>query len=219
MCGRFFLDWLPETLKAVFGTHRLPVYEPSWNIAPGQYPPVLVHENGGDHWITANWGFVPEWAKSERTRYRMINARSESVTSKPAFRDAWRHRRCIIPMSGYYEWQTTPDGKQPYAIAIPGQPLLAAAGIWASRQTPDHQTLNTFAIITVTATAAIRAIHDRMPLLLADRDYQNWLSGSSRQAQQLLGARPPEGISPNAISREVNRVANDGPHLLNRAIA
>ena len=166
MCGRYFLDTLPELLAGQFRVHKYPVYDASYNIAPTQPSLILRRHNDDNEWAWVRWGLVPHWAKDVSIGARMINARGETVAEKPAFRGAFRYRRCIVPASGFYEWRTQAGTKQPFAIVPTDAACFGFAGLWEHWTAPDGSVLETSSVLTTTPNALMATIHDRMPVIL-----------------------------------------------------
>lgn len=228
MCGRFSLTTPLEGLRALFGFEELPNLAPRSNIAPTQrVAAVRRGEEGARHLVELRWGLVPSWSKDLAIGARMINARGESVAEKPAFRSAFRSRRCLIAADGFYEWQPPAGGKgpkQPYRIEFAGRPPFAFAGLWESWRDPadrEGAPVESCTIVTTAASEPLRWLHDRMPVILAPADFERWLSpGSDPDALQALLRPWPEAedaygpLSVYAVSTAVNKVANDGPELL-----
>ena len=201
MCGRFALHAHPDVVKLQFGLATLPAFAPRYNIAPTL--PVLIVRGGGA--ATARWGLVPHWARDPSMGARMNNARAETVAEKPAFRDAYRRRRCLIPASGFYEWKSEFGLRQPYYVHPARGELFAFAGLWE-----QWRDLQTCAVITTDANAKMAAVHDRMPVIVAPADYAAWLSG----AEGLLRPCPDGAIAVRRVSRAVNSARNDSPGLI-----
>ncbi len=218
MCGRFALYTPKEAVVRLFGLQAVPDLRARYNIAPTQSVlAVREDEPGTREALMLRWGLVPFWAKDPAIGNRMINARGETVAEKPAFRQAFRRRRCLIPADGFYEWQKVPGGKQPWFIGARDDALLAFAGLWErwdARGTEEP--LESCTIITTAANATLAPLHDRMPVILHSGLWDSWLSGTTGAADlsgmlrpasnQLLAARP--------VSRRVNSPANDDPGLL-----
>jgi putative SOS response-associated peptidase YedK len=221
MCGRFFLQRDPAGLARYFGTsNAVPNLRPSWNIAPTQDSVVVRRhpESGARHLDLLRWGLVPRWAKDASGGARLMNARGESVAEKPAFRDAFRKRRCLVPMDGFYEWRQEGARKQPYAVAMADASPMAAAGLWEGWQQPDGTWLRTFTIITTDANAKQALLHDRMPVLLAPDVFDAWLDPASKTEalQALLRPCPPEWLACWPVPARVGRVAENDAGLLAR---
>ena len=219
MCSRYFLDADGNIIAYTF---RVPTPGPvhkRFNIAPTQVAPVI--RAGGDgarELAMLRWGLVPAWAKDLKVGTRMINARSEGIEAKPAFRDAVRSRRCVVPATGFYEWQGEPGRKQPFAITVPGAKLFAFAGLWESwRPRGDGgapgEPVQTFTIVTTDANPEVARIHDRMPAILPMEAIDTWLHAPVEEALPLLKpyARP---VELRAVGKFVSNVNHEGPECL-----
>ncbi|GGG28096.1 DUF159 family protein [Caldovatus sediminis] len=224
MCGRYFLPRGPAAIAAHFETvSPLPNFPATWNLAPTQDGLVVRRhpESGARHLDALRWGLVPRWAKDASVGARMINARAESLAERPAFRDAFRKRRCLVPADGFYEW---PAGgaapKQPYAIALASGEPMALAGLWEGWRAPDGAILRSFAIVTTEANAKLAALHPRMPAILPREAWPLWLGEDASEDEAALRAllRPcPEAwLAAWPVSTRVNRVAENDAGLLAR---
>ena len=217
MCGRYFLDTLPELLAQQFRMHKYPVYSASYNIAPTQ-PNLILRLHGEDcEWAWVRWGLVPHWAKDPGIGSKLINGRGETVAEKPAFRGAFRYRRCIVPASGFYEWQARADGKQPYAIVPSDLPAFGFAGVWEHWTAADGSVLETSSILTCAPNALMAPIHDRMPVILPPEQYQDWLRLPAAQASALIQTFPAERMRAYAVGRGVGNARNTPPALIEPA--
>jgi putative SOS response-associated peptidase YedK len=217
MCGRIVITSAPEALRQLFGYIEQPNFPPRYNVAPTQPIPVVVFENGVRHFRLMRWGLIPAWVKDPREFTLLINARSETVTEKPAFKNAIRRRRCLVPADGYYEWTTTGKHKQPYFIH-PGDGVpvgfAAVAETWVG---PNGEEVDTVAIITTAASSAMAMLHDRVPVTIAPEDYARWLDCSEDNAgpiMTLLEAPPDGQFGWHPVGSDVNRVANDNAQLV-----
>ncbi len=217
MCGRFVITSAPEALRRLFGYPEQPNFPPRFNIAPTQPIPVVTCERDGPHFRLMRWGFIPAFAKEPRKGAPLINARAEGIVERPAFRNAIRRRRCLIPADGYYEWQMRAGRKQPFFIrAHDGQPF-AFAGVWETWSGPHGEELDTVAIITAQASDDLAAIHSRVPVTIAHADYAQWLAVDELEtdaALKLLAPPLPGSFTWHAVSPAVGRVANDDPSLI-----
>jgi putative SOS response-associated peptidase YedK len=217
MCGRFVIISPPEALRQLFGYSEQPNMPPQHNIAPTQPVPVVIFENGFRHFHLMRWGLIPAWVKDPRKFALLINARAETVLEKPAFKNAIRRRRCLIPADGYYEWQVFEGRKRPYFIhRRDGQPigLAALAETWIG---PNGEELDTVAIVTAPASADLAVLHHRVPVTIAPGDFDGWLDcrGDETEAAMALLTAPEEGeFAWHEISTRVNRVANDDAQLI-----
>ncbi len=219
MCGRYVAAADPDQLAAWFDVdeQRADELPASYNVAPTM-PVYAVTEHADRRYLVSfRWGLVPIWSADPKAGARMINARMESVADKPAYRDALRRRRCIIPADGFYEWQRHPHGKTPYYIyRADGRPL-AFAGLWAGWKSPDGDWLRTCAIITGAADERLADLHPRMPIVLPSDTWDTWLDRDERRPDAALGllSRPDVGpLTWHAVSDRVNSVRNDDPSLI-----
>jgi putative SOS response-associated peptidase YedK len=217
VCSRYFLDADGNVIAYTF---RVPVQErirKRFNIAPTQDAPVIrVGADGAREVALLRWGLVPYWAKDLAAGNKMINARSEGVEAKPAFRAAIRERRCLVPATGFYEWKGPPGQKQPYAITLPDRPMFAFAGLWERWKPAAGDAVETFTIVTTEANPAVAEIHDRMPVILALEAEDAWLSGAPLEACKLL--TPYSGpMQLRAVSRVVSNSKVDVPECLDDA--
>jgi putative SOS response-associated peptidase YedK len=186
MCGRFTSLLSPELLAAIFDVVPPPAVEPRYNIAPTQQ--VWVVRSAGDHnrLDHMKWGLIPSWAKDPKIGNQLINARSETVHEKPAFRHAIKYNRCIIPANGFYEWLHIGDRKQPNYIHMADNGPMAFAGLWEQWKEPgDANLLETFTILTTAANELLAPIHDRMPVILHVEDYGLWLNKNMHDPEEL----------------------------------
>jgi putative SOS response-associated peptidase YedK len=222
MCGRYVMSTPADVLVERFEVDevRSDEFPPSWNVAPTDPVPVIVEREGKRLLGTQRWGLVPHWADSPKDAARKINARAETVHDAPAFRDAFRRHRCLVPANGFYEWRRMADGKkQPYFIApADGQPI-AFAGLWAAwrdKRDPDGEFLRTCTIVTTNANAAVRELHDRMPVVLPSEDWATWLDADADVValKALLVPALDDALTVTAANPAVNSVRNNGPELL-----
>ncbi|MCA9875835.1 MAG: SOS response-associated peptidase [Ardenticatenaceae bacterium] len=219
MCGRFALLTSGDSLLSSFEVDTTPLdlsqLGPRYNIAPTQ--PVLAVRTtavSDQRELTLfRWGLIPSWAKDMKMGARMINARSETVAEKPAFRSAFKRRRCLIPADGFYEWQKQNGGKQPLYIRLRDERPFALAGLWEIWQSPGGDELETCTILTTTPNELMEPIHNRMPVLLHPDDYDEWLhpGASPQTALHLLRPYPAEEMEAYPVSPHVNSPTNDDP--------
>ena len=179
MCGRYRLSRKKQIIEEYFATgpgeHD---FDPRYNIAPTQ-PVAIIRQNPGNHGRAlslARWGLIPSWAKDPTIASSTINARSETAATKPAFSDALKFQRCLIPADGFYEWQRTGRARLPYCFEVREGALFAFAGIWDRWKDPTGKILETCSILTTTPNAVTSAVHNRMPVILEPYDYDRWLS-------------------------------------------
>lgn len=224
MCGRYAFFSPVDALRNLFKVSDRPNLPPRYNIAPTQ--PVLVMRPGqGEQMETINpgaesltlmrWGLIPNWSKEPDIGAKLINARSETVAEKPSFRAAFKRRRCLIPVDGFYEWKTQEGVKQPYYIHMADGAPFAFAGLWEYWMGADGSEVDTCSILTTNANKEIRDLHHRMPVILDQDQFQTWMRGTVDEAQRLM--KPYAGerkIAFHPVSRAVNRVANDMASLI-----
>ncbi|WP_305907246.1 SOS response-associated peptidase [Methylomarinum sp. Ch1-1] len=216
MCGRFNLLAEPEGLIENFQLRRLSRYQRRYNIAPGQkILTVVALQDGSLKGVNLIWGLIPRWAKERKIGSRLINARAETVDEKPAFREAYRQRRCLIPASGFYEWQKTDQGKQAYHLCKSDQRLFAFAGLWESWQ-QGSETLYSCTIVTTAANALMQPVHQRMPVVIAEQNYRSWLApqASSGELRCLLGSDGYQDFTVSPVSDWVNNPRHDDQYCL-----
>ena len=219
MCGRFTLTTTPHELLEAFPGLLLPqakdALEPRFNIAPSQ--PVAVISNDGKYQLSFyNWGLIPSWAKDIKIGHRMINARAETLSEKPSFKAAYRYRRCIIPTSGFYEWQrdTARKTKIPHYIHMASKLPFAMAGLWEIWRNSDGSEIRSCNIITTTPNQLIALIHNRMPVILPPNAYNLWLDPREQSPlalDPLLQPYPADYMAAYPVSTFVNSPGNDSP--------
>ncbi len=222
MCGRYFQQRGPAELARYFETvNPLPNTPPSFNRAPTQDALAIRRhpETGARHLDPLRWGLVPRWAKDAAGAARMINARSESLDEKPAFREAFARRRCLVTADGFYEWRQDGRDKQPFAVALADGAPMALAGLWEGWRAPDGSILRSCTIVTVPANAKLLPLHERMPAILPPADWARWLGEAPATPSELLGLlRPAPDAAVRAwpVGRRVGRVAENDAGLLVR---
>jgi putative SOS response-associated peptidase YedK len=216
MCGRYSITTSTEALRRLFSFDDLPNLQPRYNLAPTQMAPVIRERDGARRLDMLRWGLLPKWSKDASGGAKMINARSETIAEKSAFRDAFRARRCLVPADGFYEWQVRGKTKQPFRITRRDDEVFAFAGLWESWVNPNdnHATVETYTIATVVASPAIAHIHQRMPVILASEDHHAWLRGGATQALSLLRPLPDAELQSFEVSPRVGNVTNDDASLL-----
>ncbi len=214
MCGRFVLVAPGRLVTEHFQVGDQPDLEPRYNIAPSQgIAAVRFDPESGDRRLAVlKWGLIPSWAKDKKIGYKMINARGETVADKPAFRAAFRHRRCLIPASGFYEWKREKRNKQPYYFQMKHGRLFAFAGLWESWKSPEEEIIESCTIITTEANALLESIHDRMPVIIHEADYEQWLNIRNQdkgELRQFLRPFPAEEMQTHPVTAAVNSPSND----------
>jgi putative SOS response-associated peptidase YedK len=223
MCGRFTQQLSTSEFATIFGAETL-ADDPGghFNLAPMRKASVVVERGERRAIVPYKWGFVPSWAKDPRIGSRMINARSETIATSPAFRSAFAKRRCIVPADAFYEWHREGKGpSQPYVIRREDGRTLAIAGIWSAWLEPDApegaEPLRTFSIITTSANEVLAPIHDRMPVILPEDTWELWLGEEPVESGELMGLlvpAPAAELIRFPVARYVSDVRNDGPVLV-----
>lgn len=218
MCSRYSLTSPPEAVRQYFETRNTLEFPPRYNIAPTQ-PVMIVRQaaRGGREFVLVRWGLIPSWVKDPRDFSTLINARSETAAEKPSFRGAMRHRRCLVPASGFYEWTGKPGAKQPHLIRPRNGGLMAMAGLAEHWVGADGSELETMAILTTAANATMEPIHDRMPVILDPKDFDRWLDcrpGTATHVLDLLQQPPEDLLEIVDVNPRLNNSRNEGPDLL-----
>ena len=222
MCGRFFLQRDPAGLARYFETQNpTPNHPASWNIAVTQDSLVVRrHPDGPRHLDRLRWGLVPSWAKDTRDAAKLMNARADGLDEKPSFREAFRKRRCLVPMDGFFEWRKAEDGsKQAYAVALASGEPMAVAGLWEGWKQPDGAWLRSFTVITTEANEKQALVHQRMPAILPPEVWDAWLGAEPAEPEELLELLlpcPAEELAIWPVDNRVGKVAENDARLLRR---
>jgi putative SOS response-associated peptidase YedK len=217
MCGRFVITSPPEALRQIFGYAEQPNFPPRHNIAPTQPVPIVILERGTRHFRLVRWGLIPSWVTDPRKITLMINARSEGIAERPAFKNAIRRRRCLIPADGYYEWHASAGRKRPYFIHRRDKRPFGLAGLAENWIGPNGEELDTVAIVTTAASRDLAILHHRVPVAIREEDFGRWLDCSADDAAPVMGllAPPEEGeFTWHEVSTRVNSADNDDPQLI-----
>jgi len=226
MCGRYTVSSSGETIADLFDLSEVPAVPARFNLAPTQEAPIVrVVAPGAPRSLDLlRWGLIPYWAKEASIGNRMINARSESVAEKPAYRASFRKQRCLVVADGFYEWKREGKAKQPYLIRRSDRRPFAFAGLWSSWRDPEAvkdgarpEPRETFTILTTGANELIRTLHDRMPVILPRESFALWLDpavGNAERLTPLLAPASPEGWETVPVSRAVNSPAHDAPDCI-----
>jgi putative SOS response-associated peptidase YedK len=205
VCGRFTLRVNAREVAKAFDVEA-PLFEPRYNIAPSTTVP-LVRANGHRTCTLAKWGLIPSWSKESKG---IPNARAETVASKPSFRGSFRHKRCLMPADGFYEWKAVKGKKLPFFFRLKDHLLFAFAALW-----DRWQDVETCALITTEANAVVREIHERMPVIFRPEDYDRWLDPGTNQNELQDLLRPYAGkMEALAVSTRVNKATEEGPDLI-----
>lgn len=221
MCGRYTLysnkTEIESHFEAPFKTGEIP--GENYNVAPGTYNPVMLHGKARVPGITLmKWGLIPSFADSESIGYKMMNARSETVDTKPSFRKSFLRKRCLIPANGFYEWKNLgTKNKLPFYIRLLNQELFAFAGIFEKWVSPENEDVFSYSIITTEANTLLQPLHERMPVILDKENYKFWMDPMNNDYQGLkdiMKPYPTELMSVFRISDEVNKATNNHRALI-----
>ena len=222
MCGRFTQTNKPKQIDKEFkvNTAQDSFLKPRYNIAPTQTIPAVL-ETGGERIISGlKWGLIPHWSKDDSFAAKLINARAESIAEKPSFRDAFRNRRCIIPASGFYEWDKKSSGaKQPFYFYLKEKEVFGFTGLWEEwLDKASGELVETCTIITTEANRVLEPVHDRMPVILKSKDYEQWLDekqADTNKLQNLLVPYPAKEMASHTVGKAVNSPSNNSSELIN----
>lgn len=217
MCGRYTLRVTQAELREFFRAIGEFQQRRMYNIAPS-HTVAIIREQGGVRTLSGvHWGLIPFWAKESKIGYSMINARSETVATKPSFREPFKKRRCLIPIDGFYEWKREEQENQPFFIHRQDDGLFAFAGLWDSWQAPDGHTIESCSIITTEPNQMMSKIHDRMPVILPISAYDAWLNTPPEKSaglKSLLVPLPEGELTCHPVSKLVNKPTNDVPQCI-----
>ncbi|MBD2446431.1 SOS response-associated peptidase [Nostoc sp. FACHB-152] len=219
MCGRFTLNQPTALLEKVFHIQQIPDLAAQYNIAPTQIVPTVLQNPTSKQYEfqQLRWGLIPSWAKDAKMGVKLINARAETVAEKPAFRSAFKRRRCLVIADGFYEWQKQQGKKQPFYFRLQdGQPF-GFAGLWDIWHSPEGEEIASCTIMTTTANKLLAPIHDRMPVILAPEDYDLWLDTqvqTPEKLQSLLDSYPAEAMTAYPVSSLVNSPQHNSPECI-----
>ncbi len=218
MCTRYAMTSPPEAVRALFGHHNTTDFPPRYNIAPTQ--PVLIvrldHARRREIELV-RWGLIPSWVKEPGKYAPMFNARAETAAEKPSFRGPMRHRRCLVPADGYYEWAGKEGARRPYLVRPFAGGAFAMAGLWDHWLGADGSEIETMAILTVEANADVKRIHDRMPVIVPPDQFETWLdisSGRSGDAERLLCPLPAGQLDVLAVDPKLNNPRSEGAEVV-----
>ena len=220
MCGRYALEAPSSRLSWRFGLDECAAVVARYNIAPATDIPVIRQSPAGQRVLhLLRWGLLPHWAKDPAIASRLINARGESLAEKPAFHDAFQRRRCLIPASGFYEWPALAGTaaaarKQPWYISLSSGETMAFGGLWESWTAPGGDVVRSCCIVTTAANGLLRAVHERMPLILAAEHWQDWLAAGVDRAGALIQPYPEAGMQRWPVSSRVGKASEDDPALI-----
>jgi putative SOS response-associated peptidase YedK len=226
MCGRYAITTAPEAMRQLFGYRERPNFPPRYNIAPTQPVPVVRLDNGLRQFALLRWGLIPAWVKDPKSFSLLHVARAESVNEKPAFRNAMKRRRCLLPADGFYEWSEFGERKRPFFIRAQNRAqaggMIAFAGLWETWVGPNGEELDSVAIITTPANRLLGTIAERMPAILPPESFDLWLDCAKVDALTAAAFLVPASealLEAYPVSTAVNRTANDSPELIERVSA
>lgn len=221
MCGRYTLyqtDTLPKRFNLSTQSPVIHV-DDNYNVAPGQFLPVITMNEQGRRAELMKWGLIPHWAKDSKIGYKLINARAETIFEKPMWRTAATHYRCLVPARGFYEWKVLGDGKtkQPYYIHPKSMDMFAFAGLWSTWKDAEGYEIKSFSIITTNPNKEMRAVHDRMPVILKPDEESRWLEPSlenQKEIELLMHPYEDNGLEMYEVSRDVNTTRTNDRMLI-----
>jgi len=222
VCGRFTQQRPTAELAAMFDAEPPSAdLAPTYNLAPTDEAAVVVEREDRRAIRAYRWGLIPSWAKDERIASKLFNARAETLSTSGAFRESFRRRRCIVPADGFYEWQKTGGTRQPFLIQRADGAPLAFAGLWSGWRHPEtQQVIRTFTIVTTSANGVLAPVHDRMPVILEEKNWALWLDPATQatdELEALLGPAPDDELLLFPVRPLVNNVRNNGPELIEPA--
>ncbi len=218
MCGRFTLEPTAKFYERFRLENRLDKLVARYNIVPGQQVPVVISKSP-NRVLMMQWGLIPSWAKDPKIGYKMINARIETVAEKPSYRSLIKKKRCLIPASGFYEWEKTQEGKVPHYIYLKDQPNFGFAGLYDIWKNEKSEEVYTCTIITRPANKFMGKIHDRMPAILEPKFEDEWLNKNIIDpfvALEILSPTPDSEMEERVVSKLVNKPENDSPEILRK---
>ena len=217
MCGRYVFTSPLESIQKMFRFEERLNLAANYNVAPTHIMPIIRRKEGGQgrELAQARWGLIPFWAKDAKIGYKTINARAETVQSTPAFRDAFKKRRALVPANGFIEWKRDGDEKQSFLIRLLDGELFAFAGLWSTWQNPEGETITSYTIITTRPNELCAEIHDRMPVILKQDDHDRWLD-PDRGGDELLTPFPADLMEAYPIDKRVGNVRNNEASLIER---
>mgnify|MGYP002636797464 CR=1 FL=1 len=214
MCGRYSFAIEDELIKERFGVSvRSAIYKARYNCAPSQELAIISNESPTELQFY-RWGLIPFWAKDPLIGNKLINARAETISEKPSFKNAFRRRRCLVPADGIYEWKKNPT-KTPYRIVLDSGAPFSMAGIWEKWVSGNGEIIHSFSIITTEPNQLIAPIHNRMPVILLPENEKMWLDSTNEAAlRELLKPYPAGLMKAFPVSKLVNSPGNDTPEVI-----
>ena len=221
MCGRYTVSRPKSVLRDLLGRASDTEYRPRFNVAPGQVVPIIVRDQTLSSQLREmQWGFKSHLRQGAKSAIGNINARAETVSEKPTFRNSFRFRRCIVPADGFYEWQSTSAGRQPYLLQLNDRAAFGFAGLWNQSRNNTGELVHTFTILTTRANTLLSDLHARMPVILDARDRESWLNAGLAHlpSKGFYEPYPSSGMTMTPVSKAVNNAHNDSIDCL-QAIA
>ena len=215
MCGRYLFTSPLEAIQQMFNFDQMTNLGPNYNVAPTHEMPIVRRKKGDrrNELAIARWGLIPHWAKDAKIAYSTINARSETAASKPAFRDAFKRRRCLVVADGFYEWKRDGDEKQPHLIRLRDGGPFAFAGLWSTWRPPEGEEITSYTIMTTEPNDLMAEIHNRMPVILGERDHDRWLDLDT-DASEFLKPCPSDWLETYPVDKRVGNVRNNEASLI-----
>jgi putative SOS response-associated peptidase YedK len=216
MCGRYVCSFSIEGLIEQFGLDAATAFQPHYNIAPSAVVPIVRQSPQGKRVADLlRWGLIPNWSKDPAIGGKLNNARAESITEKPSFRNAYRQRRCLIPANGFYEWQEVAgEKKQPWYIHLKGDVPMAMGGLWESWIDPADEIVRTFCVVTTSANEVMQPIHERMPVIISASNWATWLNPKVGDVGAMLAPSDAAAMEAWPVSRRVSRASEEGEELI-----
>lgn len=220
MCGRFTLDIDKRFYPRFRLANAILDIKPRYNIAPAQNVPVIKKKKLTENELEImRWGLIPFWAKDPNIGYKMINARSETVLEKPSFKNSFKTKRCLVPATGFYEWEKQGSEKIPHYFHLKDKQYFAFAGLYDIWKDPEGNEIKTFTIITTKPNSLVSNIHDRMPVIIEEKDEQEWLMNDDLGfLESLLKSYTPKEMDEYVVSQKVNGTKNDSRELIMKTI-
>ncbi len=221
MCGRFDIHSALEIIAKLFGIGTVDfILRPNYNVAPTQDIPIVLNNGRENVLVAGRWGFLPGWAKEAKTAYSMINARAETLETSRSYRDAFLGRRCLVAADGFYEWLTQGRQKIPHYVRLKSKTPMGFAGLYSEWKSPGGEAIATAAIVTTAANDLIAPLHDRMPVILLQKDFARWLDPAEHRPdalRPLLAPFPPGELEAYRVASKVNSVKYNEPDCIEPA--
>jgi len=212
MCGRYALTLSQDAIRQLFGVASVDWVESRLNLSPSSTNPVIRMKDGARELVPMRWGLRPSWWDPAKTKNQPFNAPAEEIASKPFFRDAFKHRRCVVPATAYYEWDRSSKPPKPHQLTIDGGAPFCFAGLWERWNSPEGEALETYTIVTTQANKLVKNWYNRMPVILDREEIDNWLAQSDRMLlEAMLDAFPAHRMDARAVSTRLNNSAFEGP--------